>query len=183
MPIPTMLQAKFVEKRQTILKFLSADKRQLVNGRMAAHNIMSKAPLTRSPDDEVAELRKLMKEKDIRHLIVCKPTGAVAGIISDRDVLGRSGVHASDIMTADPLTVSPDTAVNTVITMFLTKRINCVPVVDNNRLCGIITTSDLLMSLQCVLRLIEQLALPVDLQPPDGPAPADEALGELVASH
>jgi CBS domain-containing protein/Flp pilus assembly pilin Flp len=182
-PIPKELQAKFVEKRQRILKYLSADTQQIVNGHMAARNIMSKAPLTRSPHDDVHELRKLMKDKDIRHLVVCSPNGALAGIISDRDVLGRSGARAADIMTANPIMVSPDTSVGTVITMFLTRRINCVPVVDHDRLCGIITTSDLLMSLQCVLRLIEQLALPLDLQPSERPAPEDEAMTDVVASQ
>jgi hypothetical protein len=39
------------------------------------------------------------------------------------------------------------------------------------------------MSLQCVLRLIEQLALPLDLQPSERPAPEDEAPTDLVASQ
>jgi CBS domain-containing protein/Flp pilus assembly pilin Flp len=183
MLMPKELQAKFVEKRQTILKYLSAETRQIVNGYMAARNIMSKTPLTRSPQDDVVDLRKLMKEKDLRHLVVCSATGALAGIISDRDILGRSGSRAADVMTANPLTVSPDTPVNTVITMFLTRRINCVPVVDHDRVCGIITTSDLLMSLQCILRLIEQLALPLEKQPLEPPPSDDEATADFVGSR
>ena len=45
------------------------------------------------------------------------------------------------------------------ITMMFAQRISCLPVVEEGQLQGIITTSDLLMALQCVLRLIEQQAL------------------------
>jgi CBS domain-containing protein/Flp pilus assembly pilin Flp len=166
-PIPRELQAKFVAKRQTILAFLSADTQKLVNGHMAVQHVLSKALLTRPPDADVGELRKLMKENTIRHLLVCSPKGEMLGIISDRDIHSRDGAHASDIMTANPISVSPTTPVATVITIMLTQRISCVPVVDQGRLCGIVTTSDLLMALQCVLRLIEQLALPLDLHPGD----------------
>ncbi len=62
-------------------------------------------------------------------------------------------------MTANPRTVTPDTPVAAVITMMLAQRISCLPVVEEGQLQGIITTSDLLMALQCVLRLVEQQAL------------------------
>jgi CBS domain-containing protein/Flp pilus assembly pilin Flp len=183
-PIPRELQAKFVAKRQSILAFLSADTQQLVNGHMAVQHVLSKTLLTRPPDADVGELRKLMKENTIRHLLVCSPAGEMLGIISDRDVHSRDGTHASDIMTANPITVSPTTPVATVITIMLTQRISCVPVVDQGRLCGIVTTSDLLMALQCVLRLIEQLALPLDLLTDDSSDGADEkSAAELVGAR
>jgi CBS domain-containing protein len=173
-PIPRELQAKFVAKRQTILAFLSADTQKLVNGHMAVQHVLSKTLLTRPPDADLGELRKLMKENTIRHLLVCSPKGEMLGIISDRDLHSRDGVHASDIMTANPITISPTTPVGTVITIMLTQRISCVPVVDQGRLCGIVTSSDLLMALQCVLRLIEQLALPLELHPGDSSGVTDE---------
>lgn len=160
--VPKRLQAKFVAKRQAILQFLSADTQQLAHGQMAVRNVMSTTPMTKSPDDDVHELRKLMKENVIRHLLVCSPTGALVGIVSDRDINGKEGHHVRDIMTPSPITVRSDTPVGTVTTMMLARQISCVPVVDDGRLLGIVTTSDLLMALQCVLRLIEQLSLPLE---------------------
>jgi CBS domain-containing protein/Flp pilus assembly pilin Flp len=183
MPVPKELQAKFVAKRQAILQFLSADTKQLVNGRMAVRHIMSKTPLTKTPQDDVHELRALMKESVIRHLLVCSPAGDLVGIISDRDIHGRDGQCVGDIMTANPLTVSPETPVATVVTIMLARRISCVPVVDEGRLCGIVTTSDLLMALQCVMRLIEQLALPVDLHLIDSETPDDAKDLDLVGAN
>jgi predicted transcriptional regulator len=66
-------------------------------------------------------------------------------------------------MTPNPITVTPDMPVSTVTTIMLAKRINCVPVVEDGKLMGIVTTSDLLMALQCVLKLIEQLSLPSEV--------------------
>ncbi len=181
MPVPKELQAKFVAKRQAILQFLSAETQQLVNGHMVVRHIMSKAPLTKTPQDDVGELRKLMKESIIRHLLVCSAAGELVGIISDRDIHGRDGQQVGDIMTPKPITVSPETPVGTVVTIMLARRISCVPVVDEGRLCGIVTTSDLLMALQCIMRLIEQLALPVDLHPPADEPASDAKDLELVA--
>jgi CBS domain-containing protein/Flp pilus assembly pilin Flp len=180
MPVPKELQAKFVAKRQAILQFLSADTQQLVNGHMAVRHIMSKAPLTKTPEDDVNELRALMKESVIRHLLVCSAAGELVGIISDRDIQSRDGQQVGDIMTPKPITVSPETPVGTVVTIMLARRISCVPVVNEGRLCGIVTTSDLLMALQCIMRLIEQLALPIDLHPTDE-SPSDAKDLELVA--
>ncbi len=183
-PIPHELQAKFVAKRQAILAFLSAESNQIVNGHLTARHVMSKTLMTRFEEDRVDELRQLMDDNVIRHLLICSPTGVLTGIISDRDLRGRPGSQARDIMTANPITVTLDTPVATIITIMLAQRISCVPVVEHNhRLCGIVTTSDVLMALQCVMRLIEQLAVPLDLQPRDtNTADADPAPAELVGS-
>ncbi len=86
--VPKELQAKFVAKRQAMLKLLFADTKQLVNGHLVVRNIMSLCPMTKSPQDDVDELRTLMKESVIRHLLVCSPNGALVGIVSDRDIHG-----------------------------------------------------------------------------------------------
>ena len=84
--VPKDLQAKFVAKRQAMLQLLFADTKQLVNGHLVVRNIMSRCPMTKSPQDDVDELRTLMKESVIRHLLVCSPNGALVGIVSDRDI-------------------------------------------------------------------------------------------------
>lgn len=186
-PVPPELQARFVEKRRQIFSYLSAEARIIAKGGMTVRNIMSTPPVRRSPHDKVEGLRDLMKEQEFHHLVVCTPDDKVVGVISDRDVLGRPGALVSDIMTPNPATVTPETPLGMIISMFLAKRISCVPVVEHERLCGIITSTDILMLLQCVLRLLEQLALPVephvDLHPQIDDTPQDEAEPELVGSR
>ncbi len=154
--LPKELQAKFVEKRDAILAILGADADQLFNGHATVGQIMSRKTLTQPPEMAAAALAKMMRENTIRHVVICSPAGAVLGIVSDRDLTARHGETAGDIMTAKPLTVAEDTPIGTVITIMLARRINCLPVVQEGRLCGIVTTSDMLMSLQCILRLAER---------------------------
>ena len=142
--VPKELQHKFASKRQAILNYLSADSQQLAQGQMSVRHVMSTEMLTKRPDDDVEATRKLMNESFIRHLVVCSPDGTILGVLSDRDINAREGQRVGDIMTLNPVMVTPDTPVNTVSTIMLTRRINCVPVVEENRVVGIVTTSDLI---------------------------------------
>jgi CBS domain-containing protein len=81
-------------------------------------------------------------------------------VISDRDVL-RALARTPDwqtkpvteIMTHDPFVVSPRAAVTDALAHLLEKRINCLPVVsEDGKVCGIITSTDLLKSFQKVLQ-------------------------------
>jgi CBS domain-containing protein len=53
-------------------------------------------------------------------------------------------LKAQDIMTPDPVTLSPDTDIRTAATLLLDKKINGAPVVDDQgRLVGVLCQSDL----------------------------------------
>src|SRR5262249_8954185 len=78
------------------------------------------------------------------------------GVVSDRDVAHRPGRTAADLMTRNPVTVSPDTPAIQAISAMLNGRFSCVPVVENGELVGLLTTSDLMMALQCTLQLLAQ---------------------------
>jgi acetoin utilization protein AcuB len=54
-------------------------------------------------------------------------------------------------MTREPLTVSPDTPLETAIGMMQQSRFGCLPVVENELVVGILTRSDLVDALQRLL--------------------------------
>jgi acetoin utilization protein AcuB len=94
--------------------------------------------------------RTIMHAEGFKHLPVVE-TKRVLGVITDRDVRQRAA-HLDDtlvetVMTADPVTVSPDTTIEEAASLMLVKRIGCLPVVQDGGLVGIITTSDLLRAL------------------------------------
>jgi signal-transduction protein with cAMP-binding, CBS, and nucleotidyltransferase domain len=60
-------------------------------------------------------------------------------------------------MTANPVTNEPKTRASVLVSILLDRRISCLPVVKEGTLVGIVTTTDIAMTLQCTLQLIEQL--------------------------
>ena len=89
----------------------------------------------------------------------------LVGIISDRDLAKTNAKTAADLMTADPLSVEPDTLINPAITLLVQKRISCLPVVKNQHLMGVLTTTDLMMALQCTLQVLNKVAVQITDEP------------------
>ncbi len=106
--------------------------------------------------DTLDTVRTIMQAEGFKHLPVVE-TKRVLGVITDRDVR-QHAAHLGEIMvetamTADPVTVSPDTTIEEAASVMLVKRIGCLPVVQNGGLVGIITTTDLLRALLDIARM------------------------------
>jgi CBS domain-containing protein len=103
-----------------------------------------------------------MTKLEVRHMIVTDAENHVVGIVSDRD-LHHTGKKTSDIMTPEPLTVCPDALMRPAMSQMLDRHISSLPVVENGKLVGIITTTDLVMAFQCTMQVIQAAA--ADLLP------------------
>jgi acetoin utilization protein AcuB len=104
----------------------------------------------------LAVARTIMRAEGFKHLPVVE-TKRVLGVITDHDVR-QHAAHLNDTlveaaMTADPVTVAPDTSIEEAASLVLIKRIGCLPVVENGGLVGIITTTDLLRALLDIARV------------------------------
>jgi len=106
------------------------------------HSVESSAPLSRA--------RELMKARGIRHLVV-KRDGRLAGIVSERDVGGPRGAAPSgDVagaMSHGVVSIGPDATLRDAANMLRGHVIGCLPVMDDDRLVGIVTISDVLDAL------------------------------------
>lgn len=102
------------------------------------------------PDRPVLEAIQLMADKHIGALLVMRD-GVLMGIVSERDyarkliLKGRSSTDTpvKDIMTADVRTVSPDEAVHRCMELMTELRIRHLPVVERQRVVGIVSIGDL----------------------------------------
>ena len=99
----------------------------------------------------------LMKQRRLHHLLVCGRGGELLGVVSDRDLPSR-GATAQQLMTHPALSCTPETPVSAAITYLMNENISCLPVVEGGRLCGVLTTTDLVLTLQCTLQLWLRLA-------------------------
>ena len=103
-----------------------------------------------APEAPVIEAIRLMADKSVGALVVLRG-GALAGILSERDyarkvvLQGRSSADTpvSAIMTAEVLTVAPDTSVPACMRKMTERRIRHLPVVDGDNVVGVISIGDL----------------------------------------
>jgi acetoin utilization protein AcuB len=91
----------------------------------------------------------LMREKRIHHLVV-KNGGEIVGILSERDLGGkdreefRQMSKVVNAMTAYAVKASPDMTVREAANLMRGWSIGCLPVLEDGKLVGIVTVSDLL---------------------------------------
>lgn len=142
-------------KRQEIQRCLLRHFDEALQSRIEARHVMSRKVRAVDPGTPVSDLKALMEMEGFHHLLVMRDD-KLLGIISDRDVANRKGRTAANIMTPRPQTIAPTTLLTQVITLALQRRISCVPVVEDGFVKGILTTTDMLMTLQCLMRLLER---------------------------
>jgi len=92
-----------------------------------------------------------MNKLGIGALVVLDDTGAIVGLLSERDVvaaLAQSGAAAlsgsvADAMTRKVFTCAPDDRANDLMAVMTRGRVRHIPVTDGGRLAGIISIGDL----------------------------------------
>jgi CBS domain-containing protein len=147
---------RLFEKRQHILAALSREG-ALSGGKVLVRHVMSPATFCVSPAATADDVRRLMEEHRLRHVLVCRGE-TLLGVISDRDLARKQGAKAADLMAPRPCTVAPDTPLNPAVTLMIGRGISCLPVVDGGVLRGLFTTTDLVLALQCAFQIIEREA-------------------------
>ena len=128
---------------------------------MKVKDIMVKEVATLDVNDELSLANDIMRLGRIRHLPVVDGLRLV-GIISERDLFRSSLAQAlgygtkatrdlmktmriKDIMVARVITVSPETALKDAVQLMVDKKIGSLPVVDEDRLVGLVTETDILL--------------------------------------
>jgi CBS domain-containing protein len=116
-----------------------------------AEIIESPSAITIRDDDTLSLALQTMLWSDVRHLPVMRES-KVVGVLSERDVLAHTarrghagrGDQVHTVMSRPPVTIAPDRDVAEATHLVLERRIGCLPVVDGDRLVGIVTRTDLL---------------------------------------
>ena len=122
-------------------------------------DLMNTEVFTLSRNDKLSVADELMKQRRIRHIPVLDEEGAVCGVVSQRDLfrgallraLGYGSRLENQLLEMMPVKEAMSTAVHTIypeasITeaagKMLQHKIGCLPVVQNERLVGILTEAD-----------------------------------------
>lgn len=129
---------------------------------MTAQEVMTSEPFTLSPTDTVGRALEMLRELDIRHILVTDE-GRLVGMLSDRDLRSyalpplatfehpeeaaeRTETALGSLMSADTMTIGPDDDVSEVVDIMLDHKVGAVPVVDagSDELLGIVSYIDVL---------------------------------------
>jgi acetoin utilization protein AcuB len=127
---------------------------------LRVRDCMSVDPATVAPNDPLQSVVSLLRRRDIRSVPVVE-NGRLIGIVTDRDVRQVAPAYplfrdedeirrytekltVTAAMTADPITIGPDVALVEAAKLLGTYRITSLPVVNDGRLIGILTVTDVL---------------------------------------
>ena len=132
-------------------------------------DVMTLAPCSVSPQTSARELLDLFQARRFRHFFVVEQQQLV-GVISDRDVIHLFGAHdaleadyldrvyASELMSTDLVTTTPDAPFMEAVGKIVNNGISCLPVVENGEAVGILTSTDLYLALeQLLVSIVPQL--------------------------
>jgi CBS domain-containing protein len=111
---------------------------------MRVQDIMSRRLETISPHEPVVLANELMWRKSIHHLVVLDGNQLV-GIVTDTD-LGEEipdELRVADVMSREVVTAEPTMTVDRALHIFRERHLQCLPVIENGRLAGIVTASDI----------------------------------------
>ena len=122
-------------------------------------DVMSREVRTVQRNDQLGVADKLMKEERIRHLPVIDESGDVCAVVSQRDLFRGALLRAlgygsraeetmlrqvvvKEAMSAELFTTTPDTRVADAARTMIERRVGCLPVLDGEKLVGIVTETD-----------------------------------------
>ena len=113
-----------------------------------------------APDAAAAEAAGLMRERRIGAVLVVE-RGALKGIVTERDLVTRllaegrdpAGTRLAEIMTPSPETLRPDDSALDALGKMQAGRYRHLPVLDGDRICGMVSVRDLF---EAVRRSLEE---------------------------
>jgi CBS domain-containing protein len=148
---------------------------------MIASDVMTRNVISVPPDATVADAVALMLDRSISGLLVVDHSGMLAGIVTEGDLLRRDelgterrrswwlrliaspgrqaadftrthGRKVSDVMTQDVISVTVKSPLEEIVALMEEHRIKRVPVLDGNKVVGVVSRADLLRALAVAAR-------------------------------
>jgi len=118
---------------------------------MLVRDVMNRTIYVCEQDISVSEAAKIMINKGIGSLIVVE-NNKIIGIVTNRDIMKAvaSGedlnkVKVRNIMTKNVVTITPSDTVEKAVDLMVKYKIKRLPVLDGDKLVGIVTVSDIIV--------------------------------------
>ena len=135
---------------------------------MLVKDRMTLNPITATPETTHKQAAELMREHKIHHLPLIDKQGKLVGIVVEQDLLAAqpspattlsiyeihgllSKLQLKQIMSHPVFTITQDCPVEEAASLMLRESVGCLPVIDNDRVIGIITDTDIFSTLVTLL--------------------------------
>lgn len=135
-----------------------------MSGTLMVRDVMTKAVKTVRFSTSVRDAVRKMNKFFIGSILVVDDNKLV-GILTERDILqsiveqgiDSSVVKVKDIMSSPVITIYPDTSIEDAAQLMANKQIKKLPVMDEGKLVGIVTSMDLMKAAPTLVKLLEDL--------------------------
>ena len=117
---------------------------------MKLKELMTKQVLTVHPEEQVSVAARIMARNNIGSIPVCDAQGRLCGLVTDRDLVvrcmaaeGMQRMKVRDVMTGNVITAVPEMDAAMAAHLMGRRQIRRLPVVENGKLCGMVSLGDL----------------------------------------
>lgn len=118
---------------------------------MKLREIMTDSVIKIDPEETVAVAARTLTHYNIGALPVCGKDGKLCGVVTDRDLVTRcmatdktpETTKVRDVMTGQVVSASPEMDTGVAAHLMGRQQIRRLPVVENGRLCGMVSLGDL----------------------------------------
>lgn len=118
---------------------------------MKVRDIMTKNVVRIHPDEPVAVAARTLAHYNVGAMPVCGSDGRICGVVTDRDLVTRCVASEKnpcvtpvrEVMTGRVISAGPDMDVTAAAHLMGREQVRRLPVVENGRLCGMISLGDL----------------------------------------
>ena len=133
---------------------------------MKVRDIMTSTVIRIHPEETVAVAARALTSHNIGALPVCGTDGKLCGVITDRDLVTRcmaggrvpEKTKVREVMTGQVMSVNPDMEIGVAAHLMGRQQIRRLPVVENGKLCGILSLGDVAAREEDVMDAADALA-------------------------
>lgn len=126
---------------------------------MTVKRMMKLNPITTTPDASIVEVADILKENKIHRLPVLDKKGKLVGVITEKDILHATPSPVSSLsvyempymlaklkvsnLMSKPRSITPDITVEDAAKIMIEDDLSCLPVIEDEKLVGIVSKSDM----------------------------------------
>lgn len=133
---------------------------------MKIREVMTKPVIRIGADETVEVAARTLAHYNIGALMVCGSDGRIRGLVTDRDIVTRciaagrnpGTVKVSQIMSGSVVGISPDLDTEDAAEIMGRRQIRRLPVLENEKLCGMVSLGDLTRSEADTAQVLSQIS-------------------------